>query len=73
MTIRTAADLRLFLANAIEDVAAGRLDVQRAAQIQKMAGQITESLYAEVKVRALQIALGRTVDVEIGRLELGPP
>lgn len=59
MSIKTTGELRAFLADTIEKVASGELGVDRAAQIQKLSGQLTESMYAEVKVSALRIQLGR--------------
>lgn len=70
MKITTTGQLRSFLADAIEKVANGDMDVHRASQIQKLAGQLTESMYCEVKATALGLQMGRQV-AEFGTMQVG--
>ena len=58
-TIITTGDLRKALIDAIVDVRHGHLDVPRAQSIAKLASQVTESLYAELKVYKMQVDLGK--------------
>lgn len=62
MQIKTTGQLRSFLADTMVKVAEGKISIEKASQIHKTAGQITESFYAEVKAQALAIALGRVAD-----------
>ena len=48
--ITNAGELREFLCLAINNVANGTLDAGKARDIVKLASQVNESLYAEVKV-----------------------
>ncbi len=50
MQIKTTGDLRQLLSAAIEDVKNGRMSTEKAASIQKIAGRINESIYAEAKI-----------------------
>lgn len=59
--MKTTGDLRQFLANAIMDVKSGNMDSDTARNITKMAAQITESFYSEVKVAQTMKELGRVV------------
>lgn len=52
--IKTAADLRGFLADVLEDIRAGKVDPAKAAAISNVAGQINKSLAIEVGA-ALQL------------------
>lgn len=54
MTIRTAGDLRGFLANIMVDIRAGEVDAAQANAISKIASQINQSLAVEVNA-ALQM------------------
>jgi len=47
----------------------GTMDAEKARNIVKIAGQINESLYAEVKVARTKIELGKAAD-EFGELSL---
>jgi hypothetical protein len=57
--INTAGDLREFLASAINSVANGTLDPDKARNITKLAAQINESFYSEIKIAKVQLELGR--------------
>jgi hypothetical protein len=68
--ITTSGDLRDYLCMAIKSVGNGSMDVAKANSINKLAGQINESLYSEVKVAKTALELGQTA-AEFGRLPLG--
>lgn len=70
MKIDTTGKLRAFLAQTVDDVASGRMDVAKASQVAKLAGKITESFYVEVKTAALQLEMGRQ-SVPLGELAIG--
>jgi hypothetical protein len=57
--IATAGDLREFLCSSINSVANGTMDISKAREVTKLAGQVNESFYSEVKVARLQIDLGK--------------
>ena len=65
--INTAGDLREFLCSSINSVANGTMDIAKAREVTKLAGQVNESFYAEVKVARLKLDLEKQVD-ELGTL-----
>lgn len=69
-SIKTSGDLRDYLCMAIKSVGNGSMDVAKANSINKLAGQINESLYSEVKVAKTTMELGETASA-IGKLQLG--
>jgi hypothetical protein len=70
VNIQTAGQLRQFLCNMILGIKNGDLELNKATQITKMAEQITNSLYSEMKMQQLQIAAGRQYEA-IGQMALG--
>lgn len=68
--ITKTGELREFLCEAISNVASGDFDVNKAREITKIAAQINESLYAEVKVTKTQLEMGNQA-VKFGNLNLG--
>lgn len=68
--MKTTGDLRQFLADSIMAVKNGHMDAQKARDVTKMAAQITESFYSEVKVAKTMKELGRSVK-ELGELPIG--
>ncbi len=60
--INTTGDLRKFLCNSINSVANGTMDIAKAREVTKLAGQVNESFYSEVKVARLQIDLKEEAD-----------
>ena len=60
--INTTGDLRKFLCNSISSVANGKMDIAKAREVTKLAGQVNESFYSEVKVARLQIDLKEESD-----------
>ena len=68
--IQTTGDLRKFLCLTILGIKNGDIEVQKASQIIKAVEQVTNSLYAEMKLQQLAIVSGR-VATNIGTLQLG--
>ena len=68
--INTAGDLRSFLCSSINSVANGTMEITKAREITKLAGQVNESFYAEVKIARLQIDLGNQA-AKLGELSVG--
>jgi hypothetical protein len=68
--ITNTGELRAFLCSTINSVANGTFDVNKAKEVIKLAAQVNESLYAEVKVARIQLELGREV-TKFGGLQLG--
>ena len=60
--INTTGDLRKFLCNSINSVANGTMDIAKAREVTKLAGQVNESFYSEVKVARLQIDIKEESD-----------
>jgi hypothetical protein len=67
--IKTTSELREYLLSAITLVGNGTMDSDKARNIVKLAGQINENLYAEVKVAKTQIELGSEA-AKFGTLDL---
>jgi hypothetical protein len=59
--INTAGDLRKFLCSSINSVANGTMDINKAKEVTKLAGQVNESFYSEVKVARLQLDMQQEV------------
>lgn len=70
MQIETAGQLRQFLCNMILGIKNGDLELNKATQITKMAEQITNSLYSEMKMQQLQLSAGRQY-YAIGQMPVG--
>lgn len=60
-SIKTTGQLREFLANMLVGINNGDLDPERARTITKMAGQINESFYAEIKTAKIRSELGENI------------
>lgn len=60
-SIRTAGHLRAFLCDAMVDVREGRLEVDKASVIQKIAAQVNENMYAEAKVAKMRADAGEAL------------
>lgn len=67
--IKTTGDLRKVLLEALHDVRHGHLDVRGAQAIGKLAAQVTESMYAELKAHKLMAELGEKTQT-LGELPL---
>jgi len=59
--IKTTGELRDFLAEMMVDVKNGSLDLDKARNITKLAGQINESFYAEIKVAKIRAEAGEVM------------
>ncbi len=70
--LKTVGDLRAILANAIEDVISGDMDVHKATAIVKIASQINASLLAEVEVARFTLAQTNAIP-GLGTLALDAP
>jgi hypothetical protein len=57
-SIKTTGQLREFLTNMIVGVKDGHIDSDKARNITKMAAQINESFYSEIKIAKIQIEIG---------------
>lgn len=71
MQIKTTGDLRALLSQAIEDVKHGKMSIEKAGSIQKIAGRINESIYAEAKI--LLMINPQMKEASLGNLELHKP
>ena len=68
-TIKTTGELRQFLINMMVGVKDGHVDVQKASQLTKLAGQINESIYAEIKTSRLLLDMEQKVQ-QFGSLSI---
>ena len=59
--IKTTGELREFLASMMVGVKTGDLNLDKASRITKMAGQINESFYAEIKVAKIRLEAGEAM------------
>ena len=71
--IKTTGQLRQFLADMLVGIKNGHTDIAKASQITKMAAQINESVYSEIKTARVRKELGDASAVPMGALELGDP
>lgn len=70
--ITSSGELREFLCSCINNVANGTMDANKARDVTKLAGQVHESLYSEVRVAKTQIELGAEA-AKFGTLPLSAP
>lgn len=68
--IKTTGQLRTFLADMMLGVKNGDLDLDKASRITKMAGQINESFYAEIKVAKVRTEAGQQMPT-LGNMAIG--
>jgi len=57
--INTSGDLREFLCSTINGVANGTVDADKARNITKLASQVNESFYSEIKIAKVQMEAGK--------------
>lgn len=57
--INTSGELREFLATMLLGVKNGDLDTDKARNITKMASQINESFYSEIKIQKVRMEAGQ--------------
>jgi hypothetical protein len=70
--VKTTGQLRTMLAEAIEEVAAGTMDLNRAIALHKLSKNIAESMYSETKIAMFRHELAAPQDA-FGALPLGDP
>jgi hypothetical protein len=68
--IKTTGQLRQFLADTLVAVKNGQMDPDKARNITKIAAQINESIYSEIKTARVMDELGRQT-AEMGNLKIG--
>ena len=68
--IRTSGQLRAFLCDTMTALRTGECDIDAAAKITKLATQVNESFYAEVKVNNARAEMGEAID-KFGTLGIG--
>lgn len=68
--IKTTGQMREFLASMMLGVKNGDLDLDKASRITKLAGQINESFYAEVKVAKVRCEAGENMP-KLGEMKIG--
>lgn len=61
-SIKTTGDLRNYLSTIMVSVGNGSCDPSKAREIVKLASQINESFYSEVKVQRLKMDLKQSCD-----------
>jgi hypothetical protein len=69
-SIKTTGDLRNYLASIMVSVGNGTCAPEKAREIVKVAGQINESFYSEVKVQRLKMDLKQESD-SFGEMTIG--
>ena len=67
--MKDTKELRGFLLDVMEDVRSGTLAIDKANAIHKTAGQVNESMYAELKAMNVMEKLGEVW--EFGNLTIG--
>lgn len=70
LRIKTTGELRNFLADMLIGIKNGHVEPERARNITKMAAQINESFYSEIKIAKVQIEAGKEAS-QLGGLKLG--
>ncbi len=68
--IQTTGELRDFLASMMIQVQNGNIDLDKASRITKLAGQINESFYAEIKVAKIRAEAGAVMS-DLGAMPVG--
>jgi hypothetical protein len=69
MSIKTTGELRTFLTELMTEVRGGKVSVERASVAIKAAAQVNESIYSEIKTKALEKSLGNAVK-KMGDMEI---
>lgn len=68
--INTTGKVRAFLADTLEKIQSGDIEVEKAHAIVKMANQIHQSLQAEAKIMKIRADAGQAVG-RLGHMEVG--
>lgn len=69
MAGKTTSQLRQQLSAMLDDVIAGKADLDAVAEANKTAGRINESLFAEATIMGRQQQLGQAI-AKLGEMEL---
>jgi len=69
-SITTTGQLRQFLAAALIAVKSGEMGLDEAARITKLAAQINEGFYSELKAQKIAVEIGSAV-TPLGELPIG--
>ena len=69
-SIKTTGQLRDFLANMLVGVKNGDVKPEEARGIVKMAAQINESFYSEIKIQKVRVEAGEKL-TDLGALPIG--
>lgn len=67
--IKNTGDLREFLCSTINSVANGTIDTDKARNITKLAAQVNESFYSEIKIAKTMIEMGKPTS-DLGSLPI---
>lgn len=67
--IETTGQLRNFLVNLMSDVRCGNIDPDKASKITKIASQINENFYAEVKAAKCRLEMDG-IRTELGKMRI---
>lgn len=68
--LKTTGNLREFLADMLIGIKNGHVDADTARNMTKMAAQINESFYSEIKIAKVKMEAGKQA-AELGLLQLG--
>lgn len=68
--IKNSAELREFLSNMMLGIKNGDIDADKARNITKMAGQINENFYVEIKVAQVRAEAGQKL-FQLGAMPIG--
>ena len=68
--VKTTGQLRMLLAEAINSVVAGDMDIETAGSVHKLAKNISDSLYSETKIRMFANEIGEEAKA-MGDMPLG--
>ena len=68
--IKNSAELREFLSSMMLGIKNGDIDADKARNITKMAGQINENFYVEIKVAQVRAEAGQKL-FELGAMPIG--
>lgn len=69
-SLKTTADMRQFLADLMVGVKNGHADLDVASRITKLAAQVNESFYAEIKVAKIRADAGEQM-IGLGDMPIG--
>jgi hypothetical protein len=69
--IKTTGELRTYLCQTMTRLDAGEIKSEDAARICKLASQVNESFYSEIKVKKTMMEAGEKKTAELGQLKIG--